>query len=127
MGDVGDACVMRHNDDSLFDLLVEATEQVEDLLPGLRVEFPGWLVREEQRRVVREGHSDGDPLLLAAAQLVGAVARTLCHAHEVEQLLPAFCPDRGALPREPQQQFDVFFGGGGWGPGGEMKNENAPC
>src|SRR5881409_3240843 len=111
MRDMGYSGVVRHDDDRLSELLVEAAEQVEDLLSGLRVELPGGLVRQEERRVIREGHSDGDPLLLAAAQLVGTVARTLRHAHELEQLLPAFRADRRALPREPQRQFDVFFGG----------------
>src|SRR2546422_7932706 len=123
MRDMGYPGVVRHDDDRLPELLVEATEQVEDLLSSLRVELPGWLVRQEERRVIREGHSDGDPLLLAAAQLVGAVARTLRHAHELEQLLPAFRADRGALPREPQRQFDVFFGGERGGPVEELKDE----
>src|SRR2546427_5802616 len=109
MGDVGDACVMRHNDDSLFELLIEATEQVEDFLPGFRVELPSWLVREEERRVVRESPSDGDPLLLAAAQLVGAGAPTLRHAHEPEQPPPAVPTDRGGPPPEPRRHFDAFF------------------
>src|SRR5712691_3692938 len=109
MGDVGHAGVVRHDDDRLLELLVEATEQVEDLLPGLRVEFAGRLVRQEERRIVREGDPDGDPLLLAAAQFVGAVARPLRHAHELEELLPTFRPDRGALPCQPQRQFDVLL------------------
>src|SRR5947209_19262654 len=98
MRDMGYPGVVRHDDDRLSELLVEATEQIEHLLPGLRVELPGWLVRQEERRVVREGHADGHPLLLAAAQLVGAVACTPRHAHEVEQLLPALPPEPGALP-----------------------------
>ncbi len=123
MRDMGYPGVVRHDDDRLPELLVEATEQVEDLLSSLRVELPGWLVRQEERRVIREGHSDGDPLLLAAAQLVGAVARTLRHAHELEQLLPAFRTDRGALPREPQRQFHVFFRGERGDEVEELKDE----
>src|SRR2546422_1025262 len=96
---------------------------IEDLLSGLRVELPGGLVRQEERRVIGEGHSDGDTLLLSPAQLVGAVARTLRHAHELEQLLPAFRTDRGALPCEPQRQFDVFFGGERGDQVGELKDE----
>src|SRR2546429_8403841 len=117
---------MRHKDDSLLEVLVEETAQVEHLLPGLRAESLSWLVREEDWRAVREGPPGGAPLLLAAAQLVGAVARTLCHAHELEQLLPAFRTDRGALPREPQRQFDVFFGGERRGQGEELKDETGP-
>src|SRR2546422_6115771 len=126
MGDVGHACVMRHDDNRLFELLVEATEQVEDLLPSLRVELPGRLVGQEERRIVREGHSDRDPLLLAPAQLVGTVARTLRHAHELEEFLAPFRADREALPCEAQRQFDVFFGGERWGQAGELKDAADP-
>src|SRR5438093_12397933 len=92
-------------------------------MPVLCVVLPSWLVREEERWVVREGHSDSDPLLLAAAQLVGTVALTLRHAHELEQFLPAFRTDRGALPCESQRQFHVFFGGERGDQVEELKDE----
>src|SRR3989454_10759637 len=98
MRDMGYPGVVRHDDDRLSELLVEATEQIEHLLSSLRVELPGWLVRQEERRGVREGHSDGGPLVLAAPQPVRAGACTLGRAPEFGQPLPAFCPDpRGPL------------------------------
>src|SRR3989442_5257532 len=102
MRDMGYSGVVRHDDDRLSELLVEAAEQVEDLLSSLRVELPGWLVRQEERRVVREGHSHGDPVLLAAPQLVGAGAWTLPPGPPVEPALPAVRPDpRGRSPQPP--------------------------
>src|SRR5207237_10793763 len=98
MGDVRDAGVVRHDDDRLPELLVKPTEQVEDFLASLRVEFPGRLIRQEERWIVREGDSDGDPLLLATAQLIRAVAGALRHAHELQELLPTFRSTREALP-----------------------------
>src|SRR2546421_7876740 len=107
MGDVGHAYVMRHDDDRLLELLVEATEQVEDLLSGLRVELPGGLVRQEERRGIREGHSNGDPFLLPPPPLLGTVARTLRHAPPLEEVLPAFPPACRALPPEPPRQVEI--------------------
>src|SRR2546425_7887328 len=102
MGDVGHAYVMRHDDDRLLELLVEATEQVEDLLSGLRVELPGGLVRQEERRGIREGPSNGDPLLLAPPPLAGTGARTLRATHPVAGLLSARRPELGGLHRQDQ-------------------------
>src|SRR5437870_11874506 len=126
MGDVRDADVVRHDDDRLPELLVKPTEQVEDFLTGLRVEFPGWLIREEERLIVREGDPDGDPLLLATAQLIRAVAGALRHAHELEELLPAFRSNRDALPRKPQRQFDVLLCGEGGDQIEELEDEADP-
>lgn len=53
---------------------------------------------------------NGDPLL-APAQLIRAVTRTLRHADEIEEFLPACRTNRGALPGQPQWEFDVFLRG----------------
>src|SRR3989442_14613447 len=87
MGDVGHAGVMRHDHDRLLEFLVESTEQVEDFLTGLRVELPRWLVRQEERRIVRERDPERDSLQFPTAKLVGTMGRTLRHAHELEELL----------------------------------------
>src|SRR2546430_11148122 len=97
MRDMGYSGVVRHDDDRLSELLVEAAEQVEDLLSSLRVELPGWLVRQEERRVVRQGPPDGDPLLLPPAPLLGAGAFPLAHSPHVVHALSRFSTCTGGL------------------------------
>src|SRR2546427_5628201 len=111
MGDVGHAGVMRHDHDRLLEFLVEATKQVEDFLTGLRVEFPGRLVCQEERRIVREGDPDGDPLLFPTAELVGTMARALRHAHELEELPAPLRTNRGPFPRQSQWKLYVLLRG----------------
>ena len=55
--------------------LVKTSEDAHDFRAGLRVEVPGRLVREKDRRIVDERPGDGDALALAAGQLVRPVRR----------------------------------------------------
>src|SRR5215218_5396097 len=89
----------------------DGPDEEHDPLPCLGVELAGRLVGEEQPRPVGERAGDHDPLLLAARQLVGPMARPFGEPDEVEQLRdPAV-----ALPRlradEPQGHLDVLRGG----------------
>ena len=106
--------------------LVEAAEQVEDFLSGLRVELSGGLVRQEERWIVREGNPDGHSLLLSAAELVGTMGRTLRHAHELEQLLAPPRTNRGALRRQSQRELDVLLRGERGDEVEELKDETDP-
>src|SRR5205814_783719 len=56
-----------------------------DLGAGLRVEVPGRLVREHDLRLADEGAGDRDPLLLAAGQLAGEMARPIAQPDVVEE------------------------------------------
>jgi hypothetical protein len=51
----------------------DRAEQAHDLLSGFLIELAGGLVREEQLRPARQRAGDGDPLLLAAGELAGAL------------------------------------------------------
>ena len=68
----GDLVLMRDQHDRP-PLLAEALEQRQHLGPRGRVEVPGRLVGEDQRRIGDERAGDGDALLLAARQLRGQV------------------------------------------------------
>ena len=61
----------QHDGDPVF--LVEAFEDVQDLHAGGRIEVAGRLVGQQQRWSIDQGAGNGDPLLLAAGQLVGMV------------------------------------------------------
>src|SRR6202035_2042265 len=58
----------------------ELVEDVGDQLAVAAVEVAGRLVGEKDRGLVGQGAGDGDALLLAAAQVVGAAADLVCQA-----------------------------------------------
>src|SRR6267143_1921190 len=103
--------VVGDNDYGLLEIPVQPLEQIQDFLAGLRVELSCGLVRKEQGWIVRQGDCDGDPLLLAAAQLVRAMTRTLGEADEIEEFLRPSLPGRAIFGSEAHGQLDVFLGG----------------
>src|ERR1700692_1064015 len=56
---------MRNQDDGV-PAIMQRPEEVENLTPGLRIEVAGWLVGEQQRRLVDESTGDGHALTLTA-------------------------------------------------------------
>ena len=78
--------------------------------PGLEVELAGRFVGQQEPRLVGEGAGDGDPLLLAARQLVGAVPGTLAQADELEQVLDAAVASARLGVHEPERDLDVLGG-----------------
>src|SRR5213593_3137301 len=69
VGPRADGGVVRHEDERLPLLAVQADEEVHDLRGRLRVQVPGRLVGPDDCRVVHEGARDCDTLLLSGAQL----------------------------------------------------------
>src|SRR5690606_26410380 len=58
---------------------------LDDRMAGHRIEIAGWLVGQQNRRVVGQRARDGDALLLAAGELRGIVVGALRQAHLLEQ------------------------------------------
>ena len=67
-------------------------EQGHDRAAGARVELACRLVGEEQVRAIGERPRDGDPLLLAAGQLVRSVARAIGQTDDIEESRDALLP-----------------------------------
>src|SRR2546422_9238571 len=111
MCDVRHPGVVRDDHYGLLEILVQSLEQIEDLLAGLRVELSRGLVRDEQGWVVRQGDRNGDPLLLAAAQLVRPMARTVGEADEIKEFLGPSLPGRAVFGGEAHRKLDVLLGG----------------
>ena len=65
--------------------VVERIEQVHDLEARGRVEVSGGFVGQDHMGVVDKGSGNGHALLLAARELVGAVAEPPAQAHELGQ------------------------------------------
>src|SRR5437667_7585599 len=72
-GEARDALLVRDQHDGDGVLVVEAFEDIQDLHAGGRIEVAGRLVGQQQRWSIDQGAGNGDPLLLAAGQLVGMV------------------------------------------------------
>jgi hypothetical protein len=65
--------VVGHHHDRLAVLVHRAPQQLQHLLGGRRVEVPGGLVGEQDRRARDQAAGERDALLLAARELRGAV------------------------------------------------------
>ena len=80
----GDFIAVGDEDDG-FAVGVELVEEVEDFEAGLGIEVAGGFVGEDEERVVDEGAGDGDALLLAAGELLGAVVEAMAEADELRE------------------------------------------
>src|SRR6266576_1992982 len=79
---LGGVRIMGDHDDGLFEFLVEALEQGENLLRRLAVEIARGLIRHEDRGVGGNCPCDGDALLLPARKLPRIVLGAVGEAHE---------------------------------------------
>ncbi|MBG9887325.1 hypothetical protein ABE10_12540 [Bacillus toyonensis] len=77
---------MRDDDDRDALLPVDAGEELQHLMRGLRVERARGLVGEEDRGSGRERPGDPDALLLSPGELLGVGPRLVCEADELEKL-----------------------------------------
>ena len=73
VGDLGGLGVVGDHQDGLVQLAAGLAEHVQDGVGVFGVEVAGGLVGEDDGGAVDEGAGDGDALLLAAGELVGAV------------------------------------------------------
>src|SRR5579872_2272123 len=81
-----DGLLVRDEHDRDAAIVLEALEDVHDLDAGAAVEISGGLVREQDRRIVQQRPRDGDPLLLAAGQLIRMMIDAIGKADGVERL-----------------------------------------
>ena len=56
-----------------------------DLGLGLRVQIAGWLIGEQDRRLIHKGSGYGDPLLLASGKLGRLVLHPLSKPHILQE------------------------------------------
>ena len=105
---LGDVHLVRDQHHGDAALLVQALEDPHHFDAGPRVEVPGRLVREQDRRVVDQRAGDRDALLLSARQLVRMVVGPVAEPDQIEHLdralvtfsgLHARCRRRAAAAR----------------------------
>src|SRR6185503_12654954 len=74
------------DEDDRFSALIEPVHQAENLLAGFGIKVAGRFVGKDHERIVDEGPSDGDALLLPAGELVGAMIQTISQTDQTGQL-----------------------------------------
>src|SRR5262249_41950132 len=87
--DVDLVCDEYHGDSTLA---IQALENPHDFDAGCRVEVPGRLVGQYDRRVVDQRARDRDALLLSARELIRMMIGAVAQAHELEHLLRTLVP-----------------------------------
>src|SRR5947208_1089813 len=103
--------VVRAMDHGVSGLLFHTLRVVAHLLSRFGAQSSRRLVRQEQTRIVCQGHCDRDPLLFATAQLIRSMDGPLRHPAELKQFLRTLGPGRRPLPRQAHRQLDVLLGG----------------
>ena len=87
VGDLGGFGVVGDHQDGLVELAAGGAEHLEDGVGVLGVEVAGGLVGEDDGGAGDEGAGDGDALLLAAGELVGAVVQAAVDAEQVGEVV----------------------------------------
>ena len=80
---------MGDDDHGDVELLVDVTDQLQNLTGGLGVEGAGGLVAQQDLGLGGQGAGDGHALLLAAGQLGGVGVGLVGQAHQLQQLAGA--------------------------------------
>ena len=87
VGDLGGLGVVGDHEDGLVELAAGLAEHLEDGVGVLGVEVAGGFVGEDDGGTVDEGAGDGDALLLAAGELVGAMVEAALDAEHFGEVV----------------------------------------
>src|SRR5262249_47677329 len=100
--------VMRREDEARRLFALHAMHEIDDRRTRVAVEIGRGLVGEHELGLFHQRPSDGYPLLLAAAQLVGAVLALIDQADGFEHRQSALAPLGRRHAQEQQRIFDVL-------------------
>ena len=100
--------IVRHHDDRLLVLAIQALQQRQHFRARLRVEVARRLVREQERRIGHDRARDRHALLLSARQLPGIVAGAVGEPHDAEGGHHVVAALLLREAREQQRQLDVL-------------------
>ena len=93
--------------------LVEAVEDLQNVLAGLGVQGAGGLIGHDDGRMGGDGPGDGDSLLLASGHLGGPVAEAVGHAHPLQGGHDPLLPLEHADPLIDEGELHILIGGEG--------------
>ena len=112
--DLGGLGVVGDHEDGLVELATGFAEHLKDGVGVFGVEVAGGFVGEDDGGTVDEGAGDGDSLLLAAGELVGAVVESALDAEHVGEViqegLVEFSPGGRAESGDVVGDFNVAHG-----------------
>src|SRR4051812_25757289 len=90
---------------------VDPVKELHDTYARVRVEIPGWLVGDEDRRLGDEGAGDRDPLLLATRELIWKRLSLISETDELQDLGHLRADGPSFLARHLHCVGDVLRGG----------------
>jgi hypothetical protein len=112
VGGVGDEGVVGDDEEGELGVAGEALEDVEDALGIGGIEVAGGFIGEEEAGFIGQGAGDGNALLFAAGEVVGAAMELVAEADEFEELAGAIFHFRlGEEAGAAHGNLDVFEGG----------------
>ena len=88
----GNIFLVGHDENGDSPVIIERLKRLQDFFGGGGIEVAGWLVGQEEGRLVDQGPGDGHTLLLAAGHLLRVMVHAVSEADKLEQLLS---PDLG--------------------------------
>src|SRR6516162_4877605 len=86
----GDACVpggawvVRHHNNGLLEIAVQAAKDVEDFFRGMRIQVPSGFVGYYQGGIANDSPGDRHALLLTSGELTGVVADAVAQADQLQ-------------------------------------------
>ena len=97
------ACVARDvrlvgDENDSVALLIETFEQHHDLLTGFGIEVAGWLVGQDDRRIVHQRAGNCDALALSAGEFVRLMCIRSPSPTSCQRLRGPFSPVSGSMP-----------------------------
>src|SRR5579862_2914216 len=87
---------------------MQVLNQSQNVLARARVEIPGGLVCQENRRIDGERPCNRDALPLAAGKLVGKVRKTIAQPDEIQQFTGAFVYSLSRPATQVQGETDIL-------------------
>ena len=111
VGHLHDHAVVGAGDDGDAFAVAEVAEEAEDGAGGGGVEFAGGLVGEDEAGLAGERAGDGDALLFAAGEFVGAMVGAPREPDDFEGVLRALDAFAVAEAGDAERELDVLLGG----------------
>src|SRR6266545_622509 len=100
--------IVRHHDDSLAEVLHQASHEGKYVLGRYAVEVTGWLIRHQNCRIGHHRPGDGDTLLLSAGKLGGIVVHPVGQIYYAQHRLHMLAPLSAGESGQHQRQLHVL-------------------
>src|ERR1700694_1665868 len=103
----GHAYIVRHQDNGQAELHIDLAQTGDDFLSSHGVKLAGWLVGEQQGRLVSQRDCNGHALLLTARKLRWLFLGHCCQSNQFQQITRALFTARRPAAVEQLREIDV--------------------